>query len=36
MLRAEVMSYFRVNALLTRPMGHEKVNNDKADEGRSS
>jgi hypothetical protein len=29
-LRAEVMSYFRINTLLARPVGNEKVNNDEA------
>jgi hypothetical protein len=31
-LRVEVTSYFRVNTLLARPMGPEKVNNDKEHE----
>jgi hypothetical protein len=35
MLRGEVTSYFCVNTLLARPVGHEKVNNDKAYKGRS-
>jgi hypothetical protein len=29
-LRAEVTSYFRVNTLFSRLVGHEKVNNDEA------
>jgi hypothetical protein len=35
-LRAEVMSYFRINTLLARPVGPEKVNNEEAYEDWSS